>query len=129
MGSSEAWSPGLSRNTSGGSLTELLSAAQSSLSKTSSHPLPGNQPTSQLPERGMSRLRGPPDILEEARRGRDLHLSAWWWCEAGEPAGQMEPPGVGAEIGVGNQSHGVETGIVRERDVLGLQGMHVPNPS
>ena len=99
------------------------------LSKASSHPLPGNQPTSPLPERGMSQLRGPPDILEEARRGQDLHLSAWWWCEAGEPAGQTEPLGVGAEIGAGNQSHGAETGIVRERDMLGLQGTHVPNAS
>ena len=48
----------------------------------------------------MSQLRGPPDILEEARRGRDLHLSAWWWCEAGEPAGQTEPLGVELRSGL-----------------------------
>lgn len=60
----------------------------------------------------MSQLRGPPDILEDARRGRDLYLSAWWWCEAGEPAGQ--PLGVGAQMGAGNKSHGAEKELLEK---------------
>lgn len=74
--------------------------------------MPEDQPTSQLAESGMSQFRGPPDILEEARRGRDLHLSAWWWCEAGEPAGQ--PLGVGAQMGAGNESHGAEKELLEK---------------
>ena len=43
-----------------------------------------------------------------------MGLSAWWWCQAGEPAGRMEPLGVGAQMEAGNESHGAEKKLLEK---------------
>lgn len=98
--------------------SELLSAARSSLSKATLSPFAWEPADFHSLLRGMSQFRGPPDILR-GEKGRDLDLSAWWWCQAGEPAGRAGPLGVGAQMGATREPSSLRRNgeeIIRERE-------------